>query len=341
MTLSAEKSKREEALILAKKLREILLNEDKKVSTLLMGCLTVCRYLAILDENKWIEEELNGYDVSKFKNYGEQDKGLPDYRRVAVIFYDIRNNPLVGMNTTLSEDLTVHKMPNPVSEFETSQVLTITGGPMLDIANHFCKENNLFPVFKAVVHDNYIHAILFAIRKRIAQFLDEIILELEYGDISDQIFENVRKQVDSEMVSICPDAINKLQVTYENVISGTSSESWSHVASTCRRIIKDVADVLFPAQSKPISFEGKEYRVDDGAYINRILTGIKEKSGSGTTFEFTKSMFDYVDAFLRNIQKYASKGDHSKFTKIDASRCLVYTYLLLGDILNYYIQHKK
>jgi hypothetical protein len=143
------------------------------------------------------------------------------------------------------------------------------------------------------------------------------------------------------MASICPDAINKLRVTYENVISTTSSESWSHVASSCRRIIKDVADVMFPAQSKSVISDGKEHRVDDSAYINRILTGIKEKSGSGTSFEFTKSMFNYVNAFLTNIQKYASKGDHSVFTKIDSSRCLVYTYLLLGDILNYYIQYKK
>jgi len=70
------------------------------------------------------------------------------------------------------------------------------------------------------------------------------------------------------MVSICPDAINKLQVTYENVISATSSESWSHVTSTCRRIIKDVADVIFPAQSKPVILESKEHRVDESAYIN-------------------------------------------------------------------------
>jgi len=339
--LSTEKNKREEALALAKNLRDSLLNEEKKVSTLLMGCLTVCRYLAILEENKWIEEELTGYDISKYNTYGEQEKGLPEYRKVAVIFYNIRNNPLVGMSSSLTKDLTVHKLPNPVSEFESSQVLTITGGPMLDITNHFCRENNLPPVFKAVVHDNYIHAVLFAIRRRVSEFLDKIILELEYGNIPDQIFENVRKQVDSEMVSICPNAINKLQVTYENVVSGTSSESWSHVASTCRRILKDVADVIFPAQLEQIVSEGKEHRVDDSAYINRILTGIKEKSGSGTTFEFTKSMFNYVDAFLKNIQNYASKGDHSIFTKIDASRCLVYTYLLLGDILNYYTKYEK
>lgn len=147
--------------------------------------------------------------------------------------------------------------------------MTITSGPLLDIASKYCSDNNLPPIIKAVVSDNYIQAVLQGIRKRISEFLDKLILELEYGDIPDQIFENIRKQVDSEMVSICPDAINKLQVTYENVISGTSSESWSHVASTCRRIIKDVADVLFPAQSKPIIFDGKEHRVDDSAYINR------------------------------------------------------------------------
>ena len=52
--------KKDEALVLSKQLRISLFNKDKDVSSLLLGCKTVCRYLEILDENKWIDYELNG-----------------------------------------------------------------------------------------------------------------------------------------------------------------------------------------------------------------------------------------------------------------------------------------
>jgi len=47
--VSDTRNKREDALILAKKIRDALLDEEKQVSTLLLGCKTVCRYLGILE----------------------------------------------------------------------------------------------------------------------------------------------------------------------------------------------------------------------------------------------------------------------------------------------------
>jgi len=41
------------------------------------------------------------------------------------------------------------------------------------------------------------------------------------------------------------------------------------------------------------------------------------------------------------INDYASKGTHKDFKKTDAVRCIVYTYLVLGDILHYYIKTRQ
>ena len=65
------------------------------------------------------------------------------------------------------------------------------------------------------------------------------------------------------------------------------------------------------------------------------------RSNSRKAFELTESMLHHTFAFLKNIQAYASKGNHSTFTKTDASRCLVYTYLVLGDILDYYVNNER
>ena len=42
------------------------------------------------------------------------------------------------------------------------------------------------------------------------------------------------------------------------IIKNENSESYSHVASSCRRIIKDVADGIFPAKKEPIIVDGKK-----------------------------------------------------------------------------------
>lgn len=73
--------------------------------------------------------------------------------------------------------------------------------------------------------------------------------------------------------------------------------------------------------------------LNDAKFLNRLLTGIE----SSNERQLFKSMFNYTAQFLHSIYSYASKEDHSPFQKSDAVRCVVYTYILLGDILHYYI----
>lgn len=76
------KSKKEDNLAIAEDLRLKIQDDKTKTSTLLMGCETVCRYLGTLEENLWIEEEISGYDVSKYKIYEKQRRAIPNYRTV-------------------------------------------------------------------------------------------------------------------------------------------------------------------------------------------------------------------------------------------------------------------
>ncbi len=41
---------------------------------------------------------------------------------------------------------------------------------------------------------------MYGIRNRINEFLDKVILELEFGEIPEQIFETFRNEVDSKMI---------------------------------------------------------------------------------------------------------------------------------------------
>ena len=67
------------------------------------------------------------------------------------------------------------------------------------------------------------------------------------------------------MIRLCPVAINKSISVYEN-LKKENSESYSHVASSCRRIIKDVADGIFPAKKESIIVDGEKVIVDKNSY---------------------------------------------------------------------------
>jgi len=328
----------------AKAVRNDLYQGNKSPSVLLLQCRTICKYLDRMAQNEWIELELEGY-YGKYKNNKDYIENLPTYRKVHPIFYGHDGRPL-PLPYALIELFAKNLAPGePISQIENSKVLSVTNGALLDELNNYLNktfeqngrsERNV--VYYAQFADNHLKTIVSGLRKRIADFVDDVILELEYGEIPEQIFEALRREVDQKLATLSPQTIEKLKNSYEKIGSSGNSEDWSHVASTCRRVINDVADVVFPAQDTPqIDKDGKEHKLDDSRYINRIIAGIQLDLGKGKDRIFTKSMIEYIANFLKGIQEYASKGDHAMFQKTDAIRCLVYTYLLLGDILNYHV----
>jgi hypothetical protein len=321
-----------------------MLNGSEQLSLLLLKCRTICKYLDRLEVNEWIELELDGY-YGKYKTNQEFLENVPAYRKQSPIFY-LHNGRPIPLPYSLSNFFGQYMaLGNPISHIEMSEVLTITSGTMIDQLNEYLNkeyekvgERNRNVIAYAQFADNHIKTVKSGLRKRIGDFVDEIILELEYGQIPEEIFQTLRYEVDQKLARISPKAIEKLANAYDKIGSSGSSEDWSHVAATCRRVIKDVADVVFPAQDTPLKDDsGKETALDDSKYINRIIAGIRADVGKGKDRKFNESMIEYVANFLRGIQSYASKGDHATFQKTDAIRCLLYTYMLLGDVLNYYV----
>jgi hypothetical protein len=269
-------------------------------------------------------------------NTEEIKKKIPKYRIASFTFYGLDNQPII-MDNERSQIMFNQPVLVGSVELENIDVLTITSATWIDLFNNLQRQHHIsrYPVSYAILSSNSINKIMYGIRNRINEFLDKVILELEFGEIPEQIFETLRREVDNKMIKTCPDAIDKLTHVYEN-LNNEHPESYSNIASSCRRIIQDVADIIFPPKKDSIIINGKKVKLDKNSYINRIHEGLKEKIKSKTTNDFNKDMLDYVINFLHSINSYASKGDHSNITKLDSIRCVIYTYLLLGDILHYY-----
>lgn len=165
----------------------------------------------------------------------------------------------------------------------------------------------------------------------IAQIYDLITkqwLELRFGGVIETIFEENKKIVDSKLIEICPDAVEKFASAYERLKENTP-ESLAQGVLTCRRILKDFADAIYPP--KNILVKGR--KVGEEEYINRLWAFTSEKIEHGTNGDLIKSEVEYIGNRIDTLYVLTCKGTHSTITKDEAERAIIRTYLLIGDLI--------
>ncbi len=160
--------------------------------------------------------------------------------------------------------------------------------------------------------------------------------ELKYSGIADDIFSRVREKVDSVIGERVPDAVQKLSAVYDNLQS-ENPEDWSNAVHSCRRILQDLADSVYPARDdKVIEVNGKQKTIRRSAdqYINRLVAFIEQRAASERFTDIVGSQLAFIGDRLDSIFKAAQKGSHATIVnREEADRYVVYTYLIVGDIL--------
>ena len=171
------------------------------------------------------------------------------------------------------------------------------------------------------------------IKINLYDYVLKIYNDLLYGNIVEDIFRRNRNIVDGKLISICPETIKKLSSIYDN-LSSSNEEDWANAIHSCRRILKEVADNLFPPTGEIIHVGKKEIKLGEEQYINRLIQYIDGKSTSKTYKDIVGSSLEDIGNKLDALNNAACKGTHDKVTKFEAERYLIYTYLFLGDILS-------
>jgi hypothetical protein len=173
-------------------------------------------------------------------------------------------------------------------------------------------------------------------RMFIYDYVSTVYHELKFSNISNDIFTRIRHKVDKNIGSIVPESIKKFAAVYENLHSD-NTEDWSNAVHSCRRILQDTADVLYPPCSdKNIDVNGKNRTIKLGPdnYINRLMAYVEENASSTRFQEIVGSHLEYLGERLDSIFKAAQKGSHDVISSQDeADRYVIYTYLVVGDIL--------
>jgi hypothetical protein len=155
--------------------------------------------------------------------------------------------------------------------------------------------------------------------------------ELRFGSAVETSFEVVRAKVDGAIASLVPEALPMLSAAFENAVSD-NPEDWANAASTCRRLLREVADALSPAgPAKKVG--DKSILMGPENYVNRLVDWIQGHSTSATRAAMTVADLEYLGDRLDAADGAGHKGAHSKVDRYDASRFIAGTYLLLGDVL--------
>jgi hypothetical protein len=174
-------------------------------------------------------------------------------------------------------------------------------------------------------------------RNFIYQYVLQRHYELKFSGIADDIFTRTRTRVDQRIGKLIPDAIQMFTAVHEN-LNSENSENWANAVHSCRRILESLADVIFPPtnEERTIEKDGKVRKIMLGKsnYINRIVAFVQDKSDSERFEEIVGSNLAYLGDRLDSVFQAAQKGSHAKINREEADRYVMYTYLLVGDVLS-------
>lgn len=162
--------------------------------------------------------------------------------------------------------------------------------------------------------------------------------ELKFSGIADDVFSRIRERVDTAIGRVIPEAVKRLTAAYENLRS-ENSEDWSNAVHSCRRILQDLADAVFPStdEEKIVEVDGSTSVVKLGKeqYINRIIAFVEKSADSERFEDLVGSHLKFLGERLDSVFKAAQKGSHDTIVRREeADRYVVFTYLLVGDILS-------
>lgn len=294
-------SPREEALRIASQTRRNILERkgDDAVS-ILRACLVVAQILDKDPEKNWIMKELSGYAA--------EDK-LPEYRTITCYFEEEEGDEKGREHLDLC--VPVHVL---LLHLDNKVELIVRA----EEKRYHVTLSHLTFVLSSIVDKS-----LF--------FLNDVIRELQYGGIIEFLMEEIRKKTDQKLAKLDTKIFAETQSLSLNLRS-TNPADWNKVGHSCRKLLKLVADKVFPPQNQPyVTKDKKPIEVNDSKYINRLCAFLDQKT-EGDERRFLISEMKYLD----EVVDYTQMVEHvASVEKINADLVAVHTYLILAEILRH------
>lgn len=324
----------EKALLACEKVIDGIEDETISATSALLQCSKIARLTG--DENAilWLQYEYGGYPRTE-DNHIEHNAWLIANRHGRGYTMDGQKYVFTELASELEEKIMAEQ--TAVGNFTTQG--TSVGGDNAAIAMirlaESVSQNTQKYVEKIAQNQN-------RLSKLKAQYYEYALkkqIELSFGNIAVNIIGRYRKQVDNYFTELSGETIIKLQAI-EGKLDSDNSEMYSQALTTCRRLFECTATELFKKYYP--DFEGKTYLTKSGKeidvsgdhYKNKLSAVIEHLEDKSTEKTLVGSTITYLLDWIDHLIQLQCKGVHSEVSKRDAERCIIQTYICLGDILS-------
>ena len=163
-------------------------------------------------------------------------------------------------------------------------------------------------------------------------------IELTFGNVATNVFMRYRERVDIAFSELSKETLLKLQAIEGKLESG-NPEMYSQALTTCRRLFESTAVELFIKYFP--NYTNKTYKTKSGVeidvsgdhYKNKLSAVIEKLEDKSPKKTIVGSNVIYLLDWIDNLIDLQCKGVHSDITKEDAEKCILQTYMCLGDVL--------
>ena len=316
----------------ARKISEALLddleNSTSKIDGVLMKAKRLARLMRDSDAQVWLDLETKGYpDNFSFKELGSCIKYATSGGRIDIKTskYYPQSLPAIEANAESDEALlsSLKTTQLPTTKVKDFLEKSATEALMVTQLTHqsqqrknYANSKSLYSSMKSAIHN----------------YATDTYLAVEFGDIAEEIFEGARNLVDTFIRSHCPKAAEKVIAINERMADG-SEESLSAALTSCRRLLMDIADSVFPASTEDWKDrKGKNRKVGTEQYKNRILAYLADLCESKGTYILLESEIEHLASRLDIIYEKTCKGVHIDVSLNEARLAVIHTYLFIGEI---------
>lgn len=324
----------EEALLLSS---EILKNIELSEIPLANICLKTMRLARLLGHTNLLK--IFQLEVSGYPHHPEgMPKDLWDFAKVSGRTYKTK------LVTETKEYMFIESIETLEGQVQTSQVaLQAAGDPNISLSSANPNQFLHPPLKNAQERQTLINTVTTAKgrissrRAFIYRYVAERYVQLKFSSKIFDLFSEVRSEVDQSLNRIVASSQDKLESIQVNLQS-KNPEDWANAVHTCRKLLQDTADAVYPARDEPKKKQvnGKEISIALGAdnFINRLVCFVEDNVASDTYASVVGSHLGYLGDRLDAIFSATQKGSHSPIKeRSEADRYCIYTYLILGDIL--------
>lgn len=157
------------------------------------------------------------------------------------------------------------------------------------------------------------------------EFVTNVYYEKTFDQLAESIFDSYKSDIDLLIAENSGDIIEQIPSVVAR-LSENDKESISQALTTCRRIIDNFANKIFPPTEETINIGGNELSLKENNVLNRINAYVHLNCESSNRKKKIRQN-------LANLYSRVSTGVHVDVDSKEAKNLFLNVYLLLGEIL--------